>query len=1042
MLTCDHCRDLLWDHLYDALEADEARSLRDHLVTCPECRAELAQAERQLHIIHDAARLDVAVPPFAPPADEATLPLPAWTARRDRRVGRWAGMAAAAAVLFLVCLPFALYQRGRSGYEAAVATAQERLRDVETERRQLLADARVLVAAQREAQVRLQVVGPARYHPEFASTYHVRTTDLAGKAVRAAVTARLVSGEGRVLCEVQGQERDGDVVVTLPPGLALAEGQPAELVVLAEAAGHHAEVRGSLTAVAARYVTHVALDKPLYRPGEKVFFRSLTLDRFSLRPAAEELILHYTIYDPQGKAVHQLNGLAHQGGIGGGEFVVNARAHAEGEYTLTVTDRAGRFPPQNRKFLVQHPGRIHKALRLDRETYAPGDTVQAQLRARADRGRPVANGDVTATLLVDGQPVGATAKTRTDAEGTAAFRLELPRDLPEASVRLAVTVEDAGRTERVERALHLRTGPPRLEVFPEGGELVAGVPNRVYYRLSAAPAATPLQGTLVDGEGREVARVEAAPQPGGGLLGSVVLTPRADTAYTLRLGGVAQDLPRARAVGVVLTIPDGVLDAGEPVTGVLHHAGLEGHTVLLAATCRGRLVAQRRVTLGQGPTTVALPPAPEAHGVLAVTVYDAEAPQLVPLAERLVYRDPAERLHLEARPDKEQHRPRDRVRLTVRSHDAKGEAVPAWLLVAVVDREVHERVADPLHRGPTAHFHVLADLASGADLAWSDVLLHDTPQAEAALDLYLGTVGWRRFVAPSAAAGAARSEEHPILKLDNLAQVRRDYLAAVAGLQERFETQERTLAAKEAGRADEVLAAAAALDDYDDRAARLVRLAAGLGAVVVLAAGAVFLAVGIVRTLAGMAARAPYFAAACGVAALGLVLAFGVGTGVVDPERLFGPGPLVVEHPVRPAQDVVAELEPVRHPPVPGLQPRDAGPAQVARLRLRGDVEGGKGTLPLKDSPTLLPVNQDDRPRPLPVKEYAHRLPSASTNSRSLDTLYWHPNLQTAQGSAQVQFDLPDWAATFHVRVYGHTATGRLGVLETTLEALPQPSSR
>ena len=50
--------------------------------------------------------------------------------------------------------------------------------------------------------------------------------------------------------------------------------------------------------VAPVYVTHLETDKPMYQPGEVVHYRSLTLDRFSLKPVDENLRLSYELVTP------------------------------------------------------------------------------------------------------------------------------------------------------------------------------------------------------------------------------------------------------------------------------------------------------------------------------------------------------------------------------------------------------------------------------------------------------------------------------------------------------------------------------------------------------------------------------------------------------------------------------------------------------------------------------------------------------------------------------------------------------------------------
>ena len=51
------------------------------------------------------------------------------------------------------------------------------------------------------------------------------------------------------------------------------------------------------------YTTMLVTDKASYRPGERLFFRSLTLDRVTFRPPAREQVLHYVLRRADGTPV-------------------------------------------------------------------------------------------------------------------------------------------------------------------------------------------------------------------------------------------------------------------------------------------------------------------------------------------------------------------------------------------------------------------------------------------------------------------------------------------------------------------------------------------------------------------------------------------------------------------------------------------------------------------------------------------------------------------------------------------------------------------
>src|SRR5262249_19650379 len=152
--------------------------------------------------------------------------------------------------------------------------------------------------------------------------------------------------------------------------------------------GEQARVSEQLPLVAPTYLTQLTTDRPMYRPGEVVRFRSLTLERFSLKPAQEDLDLRYAITSPLGGVIFKWEGpprLERDGavvtgpdgkplrGVGAGEFPIPVDAPG-GEYTLTLSEGQQRFSAEQRKFLVlryQAP-RLNKELEFSRKSYGPG----------------------------------------------------------------------------------------------------------------------------------------------------------------------------------------------------------------------------------------------------------------------------------------------------------------------------------------------------------------------------------------------------------------------------------------------------------------------------------------------------------------------------------------------------------------------------------------------------------------------------------------------------------------------------------------------
>ncbi len=118
------------------------------------------------------------------------------------------------------------------------------------------------------------------------------------------------------------------------------------------------------------------------------------------------------------------------------------------------------------------------------------------------------------------------------------------------------------------------------------------------------------------------------------------------------------------------------------------------------------------------------------------------------MAERLIYREPAKRINVEVKPDRSRYVPGMPVKLTVRTTDEKGRPIAANVGITVADDSVLEMI-DRREQAP--HLPAMALLEPQVrELMDSEVYLSQDKQVDGvkpaeALDLLLGTQGWRRF---------------------------------------------------------------------------------------------------------------------------------------------------------------------------------------------------------------------------------------------------------------------------------------------------------
>jgi hypothetical protein len=902
-------------------------------------------------------------------------------------------------------------------------------------------------AAVHAKQMDLTVIGPRVLEPGASNQFQIQTRSFRLEPMPARITVAVRDQDNRELFKKDALPSRGDLVVTMPQDLPL---KPSDNLVLEVQARSEQDpqivLSESIPLTDPFYVTHLTVDKPIYQLGETVRFRSLTLQRFSLRPPTEDLELAYKITKPTGEVVTILKCLAAARraarqetpilgldenpvrGIGAGEFTIDRQA-PPGQYILTVSEVHQRFPPQERKF---------------------------QVTSRIREGEP------------PGEP-----STRARQE---------PR--PPGVANLGV------------------------EFFPEGGDLVAGVPSRVYFQAKTTlNKSIELKGRIVNETGKTVASVTtfrdpSRPEISQGM-GMFTFTPQAGKEYQLKIEkptGIEGkfSLPIAKPDGVVLSIPAGVTTDKEPIKAVIRSVGA-GRSLLVGAYCRGRLMSQQSIDVKNGEVKeVELGPESGVGGVYRVTVFErvpdqARGEQFVPRAERLVYRAPAARLRLAIQPDKPSYRPGERVRVRIRATNENNQPQPAIAQVAIVDQKVFQQVNEKTSSGMPAHFLLAPEIHRPEDREPADFLLSAGPQAAIALDLLLGIQSWRRFAEqnPGRFLKEQKEEAQRLLALEGqwpsrsvnygqeeVQKVVREYQRQYAELQKRLtQAEERQVLVRKTdaqeekvkelrGQAEQVkterIASAGHVKDAQESLAsaagnlqryrdllRGVVLPAFL--VVFLLAAAANLILAVVRRRQGRAI--PYLAgAACSLLLVALALsqranlmqnmATGAGIEVADLSDLpnndwlaqikldegFGKNATVQKE----STNKTRQSGPLLAPIIIGPQPPEKKKAFPNRDATKQDQSAPQ------DRSNLSPPMPVPPPPPpsFVVREHVH-LRSSGDNKDRPDmggTLFWHPVLVLPDGMAEISFDLSDSVTTYRVIVAGHTLDGRLA--EETVELM------
>ncbi len=500
-----------------------------------------------------------------------------------------------------------------------------------------------------------------------------------------------------------------------------------------------------------RYLTHLSTDKPIYRAGETIYMRGVLLHHASHRPlpAGAEVPALVEIAGPKGDTVAS-GFVSSQDSVLGYSWPV-PDGQAGGEYTIRVSYPAHGFTPAERKFDIRayRAPRLKSQIKFLRDGYGPGDAVVGLLEVERAEGGAPADAKVTVIARVDGA-VAYQGQTTVDDEGRCEARFKLPEKIARGEGTLSMVIEDGGIVETASKTIPILLQTVDLTMYPEGGDLVAGLPNRVYFE-AFTPAKKPadLAGVVLDADGKEVAAFRSEHEGRG----RFEFTPTAGAKYTLKItepAGIntAYPLPDVQSTGAVIQSGKPMFKADQWVHFRLGAVGRDRVVVTLSK--REREIVRREVAVKatklrsfgiRSSDLNGTDDAEAADGVLIATVWSTDGK---PLAERLIYRQPAEKINVKITADAPRYVPGGTAKLNIKTTGADGKPIAAVVGVTVTDDSVLEMI-EKREQAPRLPVMVLLE-NDVRELADAHVYLDPkNPDAPRDVDLLLGTQGWRRF---------------------------------------------------------------------------------------------------------------------------------------------------------------------------------------------------------------------------------------------------------------------------------------------------------
>ncbi|MCB0400875.1 MAG: carboxypeptidase regulatory-like domain-containing protein [Flavobacteriales bacterium] len=482
---------------------------------------------------------------------------------------------------------------------------------------------------------------------------------------------------------------------------------------------------------------YLHLDKPMYKPGETIWFSAYVRNGVDLKASKKSEILYAELIDPKGNVVQKHNLIARKGKANADFFLdhqVMGGIYTVKAYTNWQKNDNSCYEKEIQVQKVVLP-RLKMKLEFQRKAYGPGDQVIAKLDLNTLENKPLSDYECNYVAQLNGEKLLG-KKLTTDGTGTAYVKFDLPAELATNDGLVNVMIDFEGKTESISRSIPITLGNIDLSFFPEGGDLVEGLETNVAFKaLDEFGKPADIEGVVKDKEGDVVAEFSSFHNG----MGAFEFEPKIGEEYDVFItkpAGIskAYQLPESLKRGWVLNVENDDDDMKVIVNST------EDETMSIMCQVRGQDYFSREIHVTRGSNTYKVPLDKFPIGVAQVTLFDSRN---IERAERLVFVNKDKQMNIDIQTDKDQYLPREKVKMTLKVTDERGLPIPANLSMAVVDDKLLS-FADDKSSNLLSSLLLEQDIRSKVE----EPKFYFDPKeekADQALDFLLMTDGWRRF---------------------------------------------------------------------------------------------------------------------------------------------------------------------------------------------------------------------------------------------------------------------------------------------------------
>ncbi len=445
---------------------------------------------------------------------------------------------------------------------------------------------------------------------------------------------------------------------------------------------------------------YLVTDKPIYQPGQTMYFRSLALSRFRSKPLADQ-DAKFLIYDARGNRVFKYITKTDRFGVMAASFILADEVNF-GTYKVEATvggDVQAKTVEVKRYVLPKFKVDIS----TEREYYKPGARITGKVKAEYFFGKTVSQAKVVIKAMkheVDWVEC-ARIEGKTDKDGGFEFAINAPRyfvgqpfEQGQSGLRLDVSITDAANHEETAvKSIVIAKDDIVIRVIPVW---TGSIPEKRLYIITTYPDGQPVKaelnltaktGSLVQNHlyTDQFGLAEVTVQPDRS--GKIALSIRAfDRAGNQSLYDY-EFIHSAPADYIAISIDHTLYKTGDMVR-ISILSSVKNGPVFIDLIKQGQVINGKTLDVVDGKAGFELALSTDYEGLLTISAYQVlPTGQIIRDIQR-IFIDPLNDLSINAEPDQKSYLPGADAEVDFMVTDKSNNPVVACLGISIVDEAV------------------------------------------------------------------------------------------------------------------------------------------------------------------------------------------------------------------------------------------------------------------------------------------------------------------------------------------------------------------